>query len=141
MSRDEKQFKKAVLELCNQLRWRFYLNAYKMHLSWCLDEDHDSSTRERKVAAEIQINNAYLWFEITFYREALRAAKRGELFEILVHEFSHSLTEPLYSYAARHLPEELQPHYSELWERQTELIARLLYAPKEGSVADLRRMR
>lgn len=126
----EATFKKAVDKLCRYLRWHFFLNAYKLNIVYCIDERLKSDDREGEVGATIQIDDAYLRITLTLYRSVYDAYLNGELYEVLLHEFCHSLTDPLFQYAFHSLPDKMKPHFYVLREKQTEMISRLLASPE-----------
>lgn len=131
----EKTFKAVAEKLAKYLRWHFFANVYKMDLVWAITE-YGPSFGYGRVAASIEIDEAYLNFQVTFYRGAYDAYLRGEFFEeVLLHEFCHLVTQPFAEALMRHATPELEPVYKQLVERQTELIAKLL---KDGDIAKLK---
>ena len=118
-------FKKDVASVCKELRREFYLGEYRMNLLWSSTPQDEKG---KTTIATIDIDNTYLTFGITIYPELQSIYERDKdrFFECLVHEFCHTLTEPLYLLAIPAASNQTQEILEEVRERQTQRITNML---------------
>jgi hypothetical protein len=141
-------FKRQITKLCKFLRWHFYLGAWKMNIIWKIDEygkpkiQSDDYEDNSRVAAEIHFVEGYLVFDIFVYKtvfDMYMDGDIGDVFHVFIHEFCHSLTQPIYAFALDYVPEGAHRHFKMLWERQTETIANLLDCSEYEEISKLKR--
>ncbi len=132
----EDQFKRFCDKVCIRLCRHFHVTNYDMKIVY--DIETDPTREEGTVGAVIEINQAYLFFTLTIYRNTFRCwlTDPAKAFHNLVHEFCHFLTLPPYTFAEPHLPDTVKDYYRLLMERQTELITRLLLVRQDDSVRE-----
>jgi hypothetical protein len=139
-------FKKVIEEALKALRWQFYLNAYTMHIVWEIDQKGPDVTAlidvhpDAVVAASIAFDEVYLHFTVTVYKTCLdiwrNSCEEDSLFEILVHEFCHSIIDPIFLIALRDTPKKRQGILQNARERQTQLMSQVLV--NQGNLDDIR---
>jgi hypothetical protein len=133
-----KAYKKYISGICDELRTFFFCGEYRMDIVY-VDEiplrggfkDQTSNS----LAADIKIDPTYLNFTMRVSDFVLRKweeKKYREIAEMLVHEFTHLLTEPLYLLALRGTSESQRDELEDVRERQTERTKNVLmcYLPE-----------
>lgn len=125
-------FIKDVKEICKKLRWEFYVNEYHMDIDW---NDKDEDDGKFLACASISIDLKYLTFTINIFPnlQEMWTKDKDKFIEVLVHEFSHLLTEPLYMFGVEAVTNPEQKHLEEIRERQTQRISNIItpYLKKE----------
>lgn len=107
----------------------FYLNEYVMEVKEC---EYDEHVGGRATMAMISIDPIYLNFSVSLYprlKAMFDAGKRQDVAEVLCHEMSHILTEPLYLCSIDLLQGKLrtEDYIEELRERQTQRICNVIF--------------
>ena len=78
----------------------------------------------------------YLRLGLTIYRDVkdkFRAKDYRDAYAILIHEFCHALTEPIYRIAVDSITNTSKPFLEETRERQTQRIARIILESSKRS--------
>jgi phosphoribosyl-dephospho-CoA transferase len=78
-----------------------------------------------EIAMDTSTDISYLKADIRVF-DVTHKCKRQEIIEILTHELSHIITEPLYSLSIKNVAPQLHPVVEEQREQQTERIARIV---------------
>ena len=121
-----KQFQKYILEICEKLRWEFFVNEYQLTIAYSESRTLDGE----EVAATINTDLRYLTCKITIYPNLLDCWKKQDLKtinECLVHEFAHIITDPLYELAVKAVSKREEEFLDEVRERQTQRITNILF--------------
>lgn len=129
-------YKEHVKSLCKAFRHLVYAGEYAMNIVWA-DEDKDASRKDCTVGAEIWIDVKYLRFEITFYPSLKKYYDEKNYYtlaEIILHEFCHLLTEPLYLEAFPGTNDFNREYLEDIRERQTQRITNALMVNIQRSV-------
>lgn len=118
-------FKKDVREVCKMLRTEFYVHEREFDIKWNSEDDVEDG---RRTMAKIPIDNRYLTFTVEVYPALQTEWERSKdyFLKVLIHEFSHLITEPLYTIAARATSEKESDFLEDIREQQTERIAIIL---------------
>lgn len=118
-------FKKDTNNICSKLRTIFFVGEYQMNINF-VDKSQEEET---ETTATININSKYLTFTIHIFPilQEIYNQNKNEFTEILTHEFSHLLTEPLYLFAVDAITNPEQKHLEEARERQTQRITNIIY--------------
>ena len=121
------QFRKDVVEVCKKLRWEFFVNEYRMDINFVAEDDNKKD--EEKTAASIPINGRYLTFKVNIYPvlQEIWKEDKSRMCEILIHEFSHLLTEPVYDIAINAVTNREAEYLEDIRERQTQRITNIIY--------------
>lgn len=91
------KFKKYINQACTKLRDDFYCQEFELEIVY-EDEDKDNEG----VAAKIRTDFKYLGITIFIHPPVLRMFGKKDyerIKEVLVHEFCHVLTDPIYKIA------------------------------------------
>lgn len=118
-------FKKYIRNTCSNLRWEFFVSEMEMNISY----SSEPKLENEEVAATIDADMRYLNFRLTIYPYVLTLWNKKELKkinEILVHEFSHLLTDPLYEVAQKRITPAEQDMLDDIRERQTQRITNII---------------
>lgn len=119
-------FKNHVRRLCAELRTAFFLGEYTMDLTW---SEENKEKGGGTVAADIRTDLRYLNFGITIYpmmEKFYRDKQYFRIYECLVHEFSHVLTDPLYKIAIESVSNDGAEFLEDIRERQTQRITNII---------------
>ena len=136
--KNEDAFKKYVTDLALTLRFLFFKNLYHVGFEWCL-YSYCEPGRENDdlnyTAMAVTVDDEYLKIHIKVYRTAYEAWLKDDFDAMLVHEWCHTLTSPLYRYMLPSLPDCMKEHARIMMEAQTETITRLLMAKGDKAVS------
>jgi hypothetical protein len=123
----KKTFKGQVIEICRELRWAFYVNEYRMDIDFMAEDD--SKNENEKTAASIPINARYLTFRVKIFPvlQEIWEEDKDRFTEVLIHEFSHLLTEPIYEIAVNSISNKESEFLEDVRERQTQRISNIIY--------------
>lgn len=132
--RDIKQFRDWIRTVAYELRSQVFCGEYRLHFNF--DEEWDKMNGSNSVNAEIMIDCVYLQMTLSCYKhiyEKWRTNKLQDAFEVLVHEFCHLLTEPLFREMQKAVPDKDLGFITDIRERQTQRITTVLlnYTEKE----------
>jgi hypothetical protein len=128
-SREVRQFRDYIRTVARALRDVVFAGEYRLHFHF--DEEWDKrkgGADGADVKAEILVDTVYLQMTLSCYRyifELWKNNKLEEIYETLVHEFCHVLTEPLFREFFRLLPAREEQYAYDIRERQTQ---RMCYA-------------
>lgn len=107
------------------LREEFYVHEREFDIKWINEDENEDG---KKTMAKIPIDNRYLTFTVEVY-PALQVEwekDKDYFLKVLIHEFSHLITEPLYTIAAKGISERESDFLEDIREQQTERIAIIL---------------
>lgn len=114
-----------VRALCDKLRTEFFCGEYRMDIQY-----FDEITNEGKAVATIRTDTKYLNFTINVSDGVLRLWREREysrIAEILLHEFAHLLTDPLYDIAIDAITNTNKQFLEDVRERQTQRITNVIF--------------
>lgn len=122
------QFRNYIKECCVYLRNFVFCGEYNMDIEY-VSEPPTSKYHSGVAAASIRIDTTYLNFTITISDVVYNAYKQEDfdsVRSILVHEFCHLLTEPIYNIAVNSITNTSIEFLEQTRERQTQRITNLL---------------
>lgn len=131
-------FQKYVQKVCSKLKTHFGLSLYTYRIHFF---DNETFPGKPDVAAEITTDSVYLNLDIRIYsplKDLFINPTEGktEVFEVLVHEFCHTLTHDLVSFAEKDIHPAKFDMYLDVNEKLVQTITRMLIY--WGSFAELR---
>jgi hypothetical protein len=132
-------YKAHITRLTDKLRRHFFLTEYLIRTRYC-----DVIPEYEKAAAAIDTDPTYLEITLKLSAQILdmwRLKDYQMIFRCLVHEFSHTVTEPLYRIAIDAATNSTQKFVEEIRERQTQRIANIVASelPKSFWIPEPRR--
>lgn len=107
------------------LRDEFYVQEREFNIKWMeSNEDEDG----KRTLAKVPIDNRYLTFSVEVYPALQTEWEKSKdyFLKVLIHEFSHLITEPLYTIAAKATSEKESDYLEDIREQQTERLAIIL---------------
>jgi hypothetical protein len=119
-----KKFKKYIEDVCDECCEITFSGEYTQSLSF-EEIDLDSGDALRGVGATINIDTAYLSFIMKIYPIIFikyKAKMHEEIFDLILHEFCHILTEPLYIFGIEGVSNQTRRFLEDARERQTQRI-------------------
>lgn len=124
-------YKRHITRLIDKLRWEFFANEYFFRTRY-----FDEIPRYERAAAAIDISPTYLEATLKVSKQVLtmwQAKDYQEIARVLVHEFAHLLTEPLYLIACDGTARVARDLLEDVRERQTQRIANIVFTrlPKQ----------
>jgi hypothetical protein len=126
MTPEERRYRKHVERLCEYVRGLLYCEEYTY-----LIEFDDENTDTEDTAAEIDIDAVYLNYSLRFTdrcRRDFHSKKYRDLFETIVHEHCHLLTQPLYNWIVLVKNPNNAGAICGDWERQTQRVCNVIMA-------------
>jgi hypothetical protein len=129
-------YKRYIENMCDMLRRYFYFHEWSYSICFKVEIESNSS-RDRNANASIHVDETYLNFNIyvsdEFILDAWRDKDYDFIADCLTHEFSHVLTEPLYSIAINAVSNQTKDNLEKVREQQTERIAGIVrsHMPKD----------
>lgn len=122
-------YKKHIYKIVTWLWKEFNLHDYEIILKWVEKLGDYEEDSKRLIAAEIDIDSRYYVATITFSDGAYQyyIQKRfGDLFELIVHEMCHILTEPIVKVAERGVPKAADDMLDEVKEQVTQKLTNII---------------
>ena len=124
------EFKTYIRLLCRFLLPVFLLVEYDYEIHWMpVDEETDDGGGD--IAARISMDHVYLNFQLQIFPRLRAMFEEGTLHQIaavVVHEFSHLLTQPMYCEALADVAPSQVNSLRDLNERQTQRVANVVMA-------------
>lgn len=117
------KFKQFVRKLTNYLKFEMYLHEWTVDMLY-MEEDFENR------AAAIDIGQSYFEAKIKIYPLLYRMWKEGkheDVARVIIHEFCHTLTEPLYYIAETNVSAKESTYVNHIREQQTQRIAIILF--------------
>ena len=129
-------FKEYITNLCGELRREFFMNEWTIFYEF---PEEKIEVGDGEVAAEIHICKTYLRFTLRIFplmKDFYKKKNHDDIIDVLVHEFCHVLTEPLYLFGAEAVSKQTGPFLEETREVQTERISSIICAQLGKSFYD-----